>query len=167
MAGHRSKRQGQAGVTLIEMLVVLTVIGAAAGASMLGISAASQSGRAEQEAVRLGRHLALTVDESLISGGQFAVVWDRSGYRIDRWSRSERGWVTPAAAFAQRHDLPPAVQLGVPSPGAGGLNARPEPLLIGPGAVGPAMVFEIAGSGQVWQVAFDGFAATLSTGAGR
>lgn len=156
MAGLGVRRQRQAGVTLIEMLVVLAVIGVAAGASMLGISAADRSGRARDEAVRLARHLALTVDEALISGRSYGLVWDRSGYRIERWMGPDDGWVVPAEDFAQRHDLPQTLQLGAASGGDPGQS----PLVIGPGAIGRGVVFAISGAGSVWQVAFDGFAAT-------
>ena len=73
------------GITLIEMLVVLAVIGVATGATMLGVNASDRSSRAQSEAVRLANNLSLGVDEAMVSGTPLALIWDQDGYRFVAW----------------------------------------------------------------------------------
>ena len=72
----RQRRNRDGGITLIEMLVVLAVIGVATGATMLGLNSADRDSRAESEAVRLARNLSLGVDEALVGGSPLALIWD-------------------------------------------------------------------------------------------
>jgi general secretion pathway protein H len=144
-------RDTQAGITLIEVLVVLAVIGVATGATMLGLNAADRDTRAETEAVRLARHLSLGVDEALIGGRTLALVWDARGYRFQR--RGAAGWEDPASAsLAQRHDLRSPLVLTRDGTGV-------DPVLIAASASGPLVTFAVGGRGVAWQVEFDGFTA--------
>ena len=157
----QGRRQRQAGLTLIEMLVVLAVIGVAAGATLLGLNAADRDGRAEAEAIRLARHLSLAVDEAMIMGRPYALFWDAAGYRFGQWAGAEQGWVAPAsAALALRHDLPGRLALGpAPQPAA-------APFILSAGGTGPAMAFDVTGTGTAWRVTFDGFSAEALPGGG-
>ena len=157
---RRLRRAADSGITLIEVLVVLAVIGVATGATMLGLNATDRSTRAEAEATRLARNLSLGVDEALLNGTPLALIWDAGGYSFIAWSAVDENW-GPAngAGLSTRHDLraPVAMALqGAPLP--------PRPLLIASSGIGPAVAFEFAStaanSSQSWLVAFDGFSAT-------
>jgi general secretion pathway protein H len=153
-----NKRPHDGGITLIEMLVVLAVIGIATGATMLGLNAADRGTRAEAEAVRLARNLSLGVDEALVGGAPLALIWDAQGYSFVAWSDAASSWgAAGPATLATRHDLRAPLQFGVQG------QQTPTPILISPSGLGPAIAFVIAPVGQNdtphWVVDFDGFSA--------
>lgn len=130
-------RAGEAGVTLIEVMIVLAVIGVATGAAMLGLGALGRDAAAEQEARRLAAAIGHAVDAALISGTGQVVDWDATGYRIG-------GGV--------RHDLAAGITLAR-ADGVGtalGLSAHAD---------SPATDFVLRGDAAAWRVAFDGLSA--------
>lgn len=149
------RRQAEAGITLIEIMVVLAVIGIATGTVMMTVG--DRDARAEAEALRLARHLSLGVDEALIGGMALALRWDTAGYvfvQMPAGGAEVQDW--PAAdlpALAQRHDLPGALQMSLREPAGTG------PILVPPSGIAATSVFAITGSDPVWTVTFDGFAA--------
>ncbi|OYU37722.1 MAG: type II secretion system protein GspH [Pseudorhodobacter sp. PARRP1] len=152
-------RNGEAGMTLIEMLVVLAVIGVATGATMLGLNAADRGARAQSEAVRLASNLSLGIDEAIVSGAPLALLWDQSGYRFVAWSEAKQSWeATLPAQLSARHDLSDTLQLALE-----GTEAR-DAVLIAPSAVGAQISFIVSaknyGQEERWIVDFDGFSAT-------
>lgn len=154
-----SRRNRDGGITLIEMLVVLAVIGVATGATMLGVNSADRDTRAEAEAVRLARNLLLGVDEALVGGTPLALIWDAGGYSFVAWSEGAASWgAARPTTLATRHDLRAPLQLGV--------NGQDTPIavVIDPSGVGHAISFVIAppalSSGPRWIVEFDGFSAS-------
>jgi general secretion pathway protein H len=135
-------RHGTAGVTLIEMMIVLVIIGVAAGALTLGLGALGRDNRAEHEARRLAAAIGLGVDAALIGGVVQPVAWDATGYRI---------------GVGARHPLDASVTLAR----ADGSDA---PLILAPDATSLPADFILQGDGARWQVAFDGLAATVLQG---
>lgn len=75
-------RKVDGGITLIEMLIVMAIIGVATGAATLGLGALARQDAAEVEAHKLAAALADGIDEALITGLAQPVVWDSAGYRI-------------------------------------------------------------------------------------
>jgi general secretion pathway protein H len=154
-----TNRNGEAGLTLIEMLVVLAVIGVATGATMLGLNAADRGARAQSEAIRLASNLSLGIDEAIVAGAPLALVWDPSGYRFVAWSDAKQSW---EAALPQqlstRHDLRDTLQLSLD-----GTEAR-DAVIIAPSGVGAQISFVVSartlGREERWIVDFDGFSAT-------
>lgn len=154
---NRAVRNGEAGITLIEMLVVLSVIAVAAGAMMMGLSDRSRS--AETEALRLARHLTLGVDEALIAGLPLSLRWDPAGYSFGQSPPGHApmqpdAW--PAAALpdlARRHDLARPLELRMRD-----MPAETSVVLPVSGAA-PTVTFEIIGGDPAWTVTFDGFRA--------
>jgi general secretion pathway protein H len=139
----RPARHGTAGVTLIEMMIVLVIIGVAAGAMTLGLGALGRDNRAEHEARRLAAAIGLGVDAALIAGAAQPVVWDAAGYQI---------------GTGARHALDTSVTLAR----ADGSDAV---LILAPDATSQPADFLLQGDGARWQVAFDGLAATVLPGA--
>ena len=78
------KRDRQAGLTLIEMLVVLVIVAVMAGVAVLGLGSLDRGSRAEAEARRLADRLQLASDEVLVAGAPLAMLWDPGGYRFVR-----------------------------------------------------------------------------------
>lgn len=153
------RRRPDGGITLIEVLVVLAVIGVATGATMLGLNATDRDTRAEAEAVRLARNLSLGVDQAILSGSPLAIMWDAGGYRFVAWSAEDAVW-GPASpsSLSRRHDLRAPVALSLQG------DIATKPVLIAASGIGPVVAFEFGSAARTgsphWIVAFDGFSAT-------
>jgi general secretion pathway protein H len=130
-------RHPQAGVTLIEMMIVLVVIGVATGAATLGLGALARDDGAEEEARRLAAVLGLAVDEAIVTGQAGELVWDASGYQLGRGARHEMGG---GVTLARADGLGDAVPLS-------------------PDATGAQVVFVLQSGAGVWHVALDGLMA--------
>lgn len=152
LAPTPAKRAADAGITLIEVLVVLAVIGVAAGATMLGVNASDRGSRAESEALRLARHLTLAVDEALISGRDHALAWDRTGYLFQSYEKRDGWGPAQLSVLAQRHDMRAGTTLSR-------LDETEAPIPVAASAVGPEIVMMIVGNTMSWVVVFDGFTA--------
>lgn len=148
-------RPADAGVTLVEMLVVLVIIGVAAGAVTLSVAPADRQGRAETEAQRLALAIGTAVDEALISGQPQALVWSGQGYWFGRWSAAEARWLPADGsehAFSGRLTLQRS-------------DGAPEaPVVIADTAASGQVEFVLTGRGAPWVVRFDGFSATALPG---
>lgn len=153
-------RDGQAGLTLIEVLAVLAVIGVASGAAMMNLG--DRGSIAQSEAVRLARHLSLGVDEALISGRPLVLQWDAAGYRFGQLPAGQadgdpEAW--PAAVpstLGQRHDLLQPLELAPRSAGI------PSAVVLPTSGAAAEMNFDITGSDTTWTVTFDGFTAVAT-----
>ena len=144
-------RQAQSGLTLIEMLVVLVILGVTTTAAVLSVNMVGRDRRAENEAVRLAARLTLAVDEGLISRTALALFWTPGGYQIRRWGAD--GWQEAATPMlARAHALPSAVVLRR-------LDGSADPVVVAEDGLGPAVAMEVRGAGTPWIVAFDGFSA--------
>lgn len=151
-----TRRRGDAGLTLIEVLVTLAVVGVATGAAMLGLNAAGRDTRAQTEAVRLARSLTLGADEAMFAQAPLAVLWDAGGYRFVQWSESG-GWTATASRFlTERHDLPEGLSLQRADKAAG---PSESPLMIRASGFGPVTTFTLDGADARWVVDFDSYAA--------
>ena len=135
-------RHHQAGVTLIEMMIVLVVIGVATGAATLGLGALARDDAAEQAARRMATAISLGVDAALITGVSQSVVWDAQGYGVGTGARQV---------------LDPAVVLARADGMAG-------PAVLSAGADGAPVVFVLDGRAGPWHVAFDGLSVQAAAG---
>ncbi|MFN4160209.1 MAG: prepilin-type N-terminal cleavage/methylation domain-containing protein [Gemmobacter sp.] len=154
MSGERRCRSPDAGLTLVEMLVVLAIIGAAGGAVMFGGIAGGRAERAASEAIRLANHLSLGADEALVTGHLHRLAWDARGYSFER--RDPTGdWVAASLpALAMRRDLPASLWIGRPS-------ADDAPVLIPSSGISAPAWITVNGSGAPAMIVFDGARATL------
>lgn len=136
-------RDGEAGLTLVEVMVALAIVAAMAGLTVMSLSAADRSLRAETEANRLAAKLNAAGDRALISGQPVTVEWDDQSYAVG-------GGGGDAAAS---HALP------------AGMTLRSEPrdgtVAILPGATGSAATWSVARGGAAWSVTFDGLSARV------
>ena len=125
------------GLTLIEMLVVLAIIGVVSGAAMLSLSPTRGAG-VEVESRRLAGAIQSAADATLVSDHSVALRVDASGYQID--------------GQGERHLLPDGIVLaGTP------LAAASIPL-----GETTAIDLTIVRGDHVWAVSFDGLRATAS-----
>ena len=99
-------RQGEAGFTLVELMVVLAIMGLAAAAVVLTLPDSGSTAR--EEADRLAARLAAARDVGVVEGVRTAAVISPSGYYFERRVRGE--WqVLQGRAFAA-HDWPSSVR---------------------------------------------------------
>ena len=125
------------GLTLIEMLVVLAIIGVVSRAAMLSLSPTRGAG-VEVEARRLAGAIQSAADATLVSDHPVALRADASGYQID--------------GQGERHLLPEGIVLA-DAP----LTAASTPL-----SETAAIDLTIARGDDVWAVSFDGLRTTVS-----
>lgn len=148
--GRRLFDRNDDGLTLVEMLVVLTIIAIAAGAVTLGIGAATRAPSVESEARRLATMLQAATDDTLLGDRMIAFTTDRHGYGFATFARD--GTMTPIATEALgRHQLPGGIEMK--------LSVTP-PFVIGIDGPPQAMVATIESGSQRWQVLFNGLTAT-------
>jgi general secretion pathway protein H len=152
------RRDRDAGVSLVEVLVVLAIVGIMAGVTTLGLGALDRGARSEAEALRLADRLQLAADEALVTGGPLALVWDDRGYRFLGWDAAGERWrASVQGDLGRRHELPAALRLAREDGGDG-------PVLIAPDLPQAPVVLAVAGGGVPGRVAFDGFAASAVAG---
>ena len=154
------RRVGNAGVTLVEMLVVLVLIGVMAGAVALSIGPADRGGGAGREARLLAARLDRAADEVLLDGAPVALVWTPDNYRFLTLSAGD--WVPhPVAILGQPHAFGRGLSFLGEAAAGGRFVLRPDlvpaddaPLTLAIGASGSA-------AGDSDRVRFDGSRARL------
>ncbi|UUX99334.1 prepilin-type N-terminal cleavage/methylation domain-containing protein [Sphingomonas sp. J315] len=110
-------------MTLIEMLIVLVIIGVAAGGVALGVGAATRAPSVETEARRLALRLQAAADDAMIGDRIIAFTVEKDGYGFAAVGRD--GSMAPLSDGLAFHRLPGgiAVELDVP-PGDDGRRRR-------------------------------------------
>ncbi len=132
-------------MTLIEMLIVLAIIGVAAGAVTLGIGAATRAPTAESEARRLALRLQSAADDAMLGDRGILFTAGEHGYGFAVLG----GGAAPGEALAS-HELPGGMVMT--------LSVRP-PVLLGVDGSGQPMTATIDAGSQRWQVDYDGITA--------
>ena len=143
--GRGSLRGDRAGMTLVEILVVLAIVGVMAGVVVLGVGVGDRGMGVETEANRLADRLRLAADDVLVTRRPLSLAFDGEGYGF---VRSDAGTAGVVDALAERHALPDGVRmvgLGVASP-----------VSIDPDGAQPVAAFGLAKGDRRWRVTFDG-----------
>lgn len=148
VGGHIFKRRS--GMTLVEILVVLAIVGVMAGVVTLGVGAADRGMGVETEANRLADRLKLAADDVLVTRRPLSLSFDGEGYVFTRGDAAANEVVD---ALAERHAFPAGVRmvgLGVASP-----------VVIDPDGAQPVAAFGLAEGDRRWKVTFDGLNAVV------
>lgn len=148
-------REREAGLSLVEVLVVLAIVGVMSGVTVLGLGALDRGGSGEAEATRLANRLRLAADEALVTSVPLALVWEERGYRFLAWHAAGARWQGAPGDLGRHHGLPAPLRLA--RDGGSG-----DAVMIAPDLPQPPAVLHIAGGGGTWQVAFDGFGAAVA-----
>lgn len=116
MRARPSRPQTDAGVTLIEVLVVLVLVGVMAGVVGLSMGGDRTSGTAAQQADLLVARLNRAADEVILTGQPFSFVWSQGNYRFV--VQDKENWVPhPLPTLSAQHALPAGMRINT-SPGA-------------------------------------------------
>jgi len=105
-------RSSRRGFTLLELLVVLLVMGLAAG--LIGVLVhPDERALLRLEAERLAQLLDLAAVESRLTGKPIAFTADISKYRFWRW-RDDAGWLEAREDSLRARSLPPGMAISGP-----------------------------------------------------
>lgn len=140
-ARRSDARLAEAGVTLIEMLVVLSLIGVSAGIVSYALPSAAPARTLDQEATLLAARLNIAAERSLTSGAHFRMDWRPTGYAFREWRDGDWQAATGAPLDAP-HDLARGAVL---SDGGGAQR--------GAITVAPDLMPEAAGVASLWVAA--------------
>ncbi|QTN20490.1 prepilin-type N-terminal cleavage/methylation domain-containing protein [Brevundimonas sp. AJA228-03] len=135
----------RSGMTLVEILVVLAIVGVMAGVVTLGVGLGDRGLGVESEANRLADRLRLAADEVLTTRRPLELAFDAEGYGFVRGDGQADRVVD---ALAERHRLPEGVRMT-------GLGVS-SPVTIDPDGAQPVAAFGLARGDQRWRVEFDG-----------
>ncbi len=142
-------RPSETGMTLVEMLVVLVIIGVMAGAVALGMGSVTRAPSVETEARRLATMLQSAADDAMLGDRTIAFTVRKDGYGFAILNRD--GSVVPKTdkAFGF-HQLPGGMVMK--------LDVRP-PVVLGVDGAGKPMQAVIESGQRRWTVVYDGMTA--------
>jgi general secretion pathway protein H len=144
------RRPHEAGMTLIEMLIVLVIVGVAAGAVSLSIGAVTRAPSVEAEARRLAGRLQAAGDDAMLGDRMIAFTVEKHGYGF---ADVADGVQTPRKDAALGfHELPGGMVMQ--------LNVQP-PVVLGVDGTGQPIEALIESGQKRWQVLYDGMTATV------
>lgn len=84
------KRAGERGLTLVEVLVVIVILGLAS--SLVLLNAPPSRAVVERDALRLAASVKIALDEMVMTGATYRLVVDATGYGFERYVGGK--WVT-------------------------------------------------------------------------
>lgn len=121
----RLPRRAQ-GFSLLELLIVVTIIGIFIGAAVLSIGVTGRDREMEREMLRFGSLLELMREEALMQGREYGVLVTRSGYRFYIYDYMQQQWVEPAGDNLMRpRNLPEGLTIALSIEGRD-LALRPD-----------------------------------------
>jgi general secretion pathway protein H len=100
------------GFSLLELLVVVTIIGIFAGAAILSMGVLGRDRIVEREAIRFRTLLNLLREEALMESRDYGVVFTETAYSLYVFDYQRAIWVQPEGdAMLGTHELPEGVAL--------------------------------------------------------
>lgn len=109
-AATRSRRSG--GFTLLELLVVVTIIGLLAGAVIISTGTVRADRDIEREAQRLISLIELAREESIMQSREHAILFTPTGYQFYVFDYQTEQWAEPSGdALLSPRELEKAIQL--------------------------------------------------------
>lgn len=99
-------RPGTAGFSLIELLVVVTIIGVFAGAAVLSLGVLGSDRELEREAFRFRSLLDLLTEEAVMESRDYGIMFSERAYRFYVYDRQQLLWIDPIGDyFLSEHQL--------------------------------------------------------------
>lgn len=91
----RKKRVRSRGFSLLELLIVVTIIGIFAGVAVLSMGVVGSDREVEREAFRLQSLMNLLREEALMQSRDFGVEFAENGYRFYVYDYQQLRWILP------------------------------------------------------------------------
>jgi general secretion pathway protein H len=102
------------GFSLLELLVVVTIIGIMAGTAVLSMGILGADREIEREVSRLRSLVELLREEALMQGRDYGLLFGETGYRFYIYDHAESSWLEPTAdRLLREHVLPEQLALAV------------------------------------------------------
>lgn len=99
-------RHGSRGVSLIELLVVVFIIGLFAGTAVLSLNVVGVDRELERETLRLQGLLDTLMDEAVLQTRDYGVLFTNNGYRFFVYDYQALSWLDPVGdGFLREHRL--------------------------------------------------------------
>ncbi|MGR3528450.1 MAG: type II secretion system protein [Sulfitobacter sp.] len=157
-----ANRRKDAGMTLVEILVVLAIIGVMASVLGLSVSGGTRSADVlEREATLLSARLERAADSAALNGTPAGFTWDDKSYSFV--SLQDGAWAAhPDGILAAPHLLDRAAAISVLGQARGRYLIRSDmlPSVTDPATNSPVpLQIAIVGSKDTWEVRFDGVSA--------
>jgi len=165
MAQARRLAAGPAGgFTLLEILVVLTLLAIVMGTVVLGFTGADARQRVAGEAERLAVRIELARQRALLRNREWGLHLEEDGYTFSEFDRDGEDWVEHGRRPLKAVTLPPGMALELESEGIGELpfadtaeKDLPSLLMTSSGEITPfRIILEAEGAGLPWVVHSDG-----------
>lgn len=143
------RAHGESGLTLIEMLIVLVIIGVAAGAVALSVGSVTRAPSVESEARRLAARLQAAADDAMLGDRLTAFTVEEHGYGFA--TVNGKTLIPRTGDAFGFHRLPGGMVVS--------LSVRPPVVLEVDGSGTPMSAIVESGK-QRWLVSYDGVSAT-------
>lgn len=148
-SARTSSHDRDSGMTLIEMLIVLVIIGVAAGGVALGVGVATRAPSVETEARRLALRLQAAADDAMLGDRIIAFTVDKNGYGFAAVARD--GSMVPLGDALAFRRLPGGITVHI--------DVAP-PVMLGVDGNGRPLTATIENGEQRWVVRYDGMTAS-------
>ncbi len=102
----------RSGFTLIEILVVITIVGIVLSIALIGLGVVSGDDEIEEESARFVALVEVARDESMMQGREFGLEFLQQGYRFVELDPLTRQWVEIIGDYLLRlRSLPDSMEL--------------------------------------------------------
>lgn len=151
------KRDAQAGVTLVEILVVLALLGIMTGAVALSVGGIGRGNSAVQEAELLVARLNRAADEVVLTAVPMRFRWSENSYQFEISQDGDIWLPHPISILAEDHQLPAGLRFS----GDTTMNAVTVDANLIPDPRKLLSLRMSSDGGGITEVTFDGVNATL------
>lgn len=159
-----SRRRAAAGFTLLEILVVLTLLAVLTGTVVLGFTGADGRQRLAGEAERLAIRIELARQRALLRNREWGLHVDDDGYAFSEFDRASGEWVEHGRRPLRPVTLPPGMALELEAEDVGEVpfaetpeRRLPSLLMSSSGEITPFRIYlEAEGAGLPHVVHSDG-----------
>jgi general secretion pathway protein H len=157
-------RMSSAGFTLLEVLVVLTILAVLTGTVMLSFTGADAEQNLKGAAERMALRIELARQRSLTRNREWGVYVEDAGYRFAEFDQVEGVWVEQKARPFDQNDVPEFVKLSLDLEEYDTLpfdenDELPQIIIFSSGEVTPfSIVLEPEWETLPWRVTSDGLA---------